>query len=77
VVEDFEQMRRWVCSTLTSLQQLQVICEVTDGQDAVVKAEELQPDLIVLDIGLPTLNEHAKLWAGLVWRDEMEGTTDC
>jgi DNA-binding NarL/FixJ family response regulator len=38
------------------LQQLQVICEVTDGQDAVVKAEELQPDLIVLDIGLPTLN---------------------
>jgi DNA-binding NarL/FixJ family response regulator len=56
VVEDFEQMRRWVCSTLTSLQQLQIICEVTDGQDAVVKAEELQPDLIVMDIGLPTLN---------------------
>ena len=34
--------------------ELQVICEVSDGLEAVRKAEELQPDLIVLDIGLPT-----------------------
>jgi DNA-binding NarL/FixJ family response regulator len=36
--------------------EVQVICEVADGLEAVQKAEELQPDLIVLDIGLPTLN---------------------
>ena len=36
--------------------ELQVICEVSDGLEAVQKAEELQPDLILLDIGLPTLN---------------------
>ena len=36
--------------------ELQVICEVSDGLQAVQKAEELQPDLILLDIGLPTLN---------------------
>jgi len=35
---------------------LQVICEVSDGLEAVHKAEELKPDLILLDIGLPTLN---------------------
>jgi DNA-binding NarL/FixJ family response regulator len=35
---------------------LQVICEVSDGLEAVQKAEELQPDLIVLDIGLPKMN---------------------
>jgi DNA-binding NarL/FixJ family response regulator len=35
---------------------LQVICEVADGWEAVQKAEELKPDLILLDIGLPTLN---------------------
>jgi DNA-binding NarL/FixJ family response regulator len=35
---------------------LQVIGEVSDGLEAVQKAEELQPDLIVLDIGLPTLD---------------------
>jgi DNA-binding NarL/FixJ family response regulator len=37
-------------------QDLHVICEVADGLDAVRKAEELKPDLILLDIGLPTLN---------------------
>jgi len=35
---------------------LEVICEASDGLEAVNKAEELQPDLILLDIGLPSLN---------------------
>jgi DNA-binding NarL/FixJ family response regulator len=35
---------------------LQVIGEASDGFDAVQKAQELKPDLILLDIGLPTLN---------------------
>jgi CheY-like chemotaxis protein len=35
---------------------LQIVGEVSDGLEAVQKAQELQPDLIVLDIGLPTLN---------------------
>jgi DNA-binding NarL/FixJ family response regulator len=35
---------------------LEVVGEVSDGLDAVHQAEELQPDLILLDIGLPTLN---------------------
>jgi CheY-like chemotaxis protein len=34
----------------------QVICEVSDGSEAVQKAEELKPDLILLDISLPKLN---------------------
>ena len=36
--------------------ELQVIGEVSDGLVAVQKAEELQPDLVTLDMGLPTLN---------------------
>ena len=36
--------------------ELQVIGRVSDGLEAVHKAEKLQPDLIVLDIGLPSLN---------------------
>jgi DNA-binding NarL/FixJ family response regulator len=35
---------------------LQIIGEASDGLEAVHKAEEMQPDLIVLDRGLPTLN---------------------
>src|SRR5579859_3187458 len=56
VVEDNEPFRRFVCSTLGELPELQIVCEVSDGLEAVQKAEELQPDLIVLDIGLPSLN---------------------
>jgi DNA-binding NarL/FixJ family response regulator len=56
VVEDFEPFRRFICSTLGKTPNLLVICEASDGQEAVQKAEELKPDLILLDIGLPTLN---------------------
>jgi DNA-binding NarL/FixJ family response regulator len=55
-VDDFEPWRKFVCSTLQKRPQLQNILEVSDGFDAVEKARELQPDLILLDIGLPTLN---------------------
>jgi DNA-binding NarL/FixJ family response regulator len=56
VVEDFEPFRRFIASTLQKRPDLQLICEVSDGLEAVQKAQELQPDLILLDIGLPTLN---------------------
>ncbi len=56
VVEDHEQFRRFICSRLEKAPELQVVGIVSDGLAAVQKAEELQPDLILLDIGLPTLN---------------------
>ena len=56
VVEDFRSFRQFVCSKLKQKAELRVICEVSDGLEAVQKAEELEPDLILLDIGLPSLN---------------------
>jgi len=56
VVDDYQPWRRFVSSELRKRPELQVTCEVWDGLDAVHKAQELRPDLILLDIGLPTLN---------------------
>ncbi len=56
VVEDYEPFRQFVCSMLSKVPGLKVIGEVSDGLEAVQRAEELQPDLILLDIGLPKLN---------------------
>ena len=56
IVEDFEPFRRFVCSLLDERPDLQVVGEVSDGLEAVQKAKDLRPDLILLDIGLPTLN---------------------
>ena len=56
VVEDFAPYRQFICSTLASMGSLQIIAEVSDGVEAVQEAVKLQPDLILLDIGLPSLN---------------------
>jgi DNA-binding NarL/FixJ family response regulator len=56
VVEDFVPFQDLICSTLMKKPNLQVIGKVSDGQEAVERAEKLKPDLILLDIGLPTLN---------------------
>jgi CheY-like chemotaxis protein len=56
VVDDFAPFRRYVCSALQNQLKLHVIGEVSDGLEAVQRAQQLQPDLILLDIGLPTLN---------------------
>ena len=55
MVEDSEPFRKIICSILGKRPELQIVGEVSDGLEAVQKAEELQPDLISLDIGLPTL----------------------
>jgi DNA-binding NarL/FixJ family response regulator len=56
IVDDFENWRRQVHSLLQARPAWQVIAEASDGSEAVQKAEDLKPDLILLDIGLPKLN---------------------
>jgi len=56
VVDDYRPFRQFICTTLGKNAELQVIGEAADGLEAVQKAVELRPDLIVLDIGLPTLS---------------------
>ena len=56
VVDDYEPWRRFIRVTLLAYENLQVVGEGSDGVEAIQKTRDLQPDLILLDIGLPTLN---------------------
>ena len=56
VVDDHEVVRRVICSLLSSDSSLDVVCQSADGEGAVEKAEELQPDLVLLDISLPGIS---------------------
>jgi DNA-binding NarL/FixJ family response regulator len=56
VVDDFEPWRAFVASELQNESEVQVVCEVADGLKAVESSARVQPDLILLDIGIPTLN---------------------
>jgi DNA-binding NarL/FixJ family response regulator len=52
VVEDNAFVRRGICSLLSGDGTLEVVCETADGNEAIAKAQELLPDLVLLDIRL-------------------------
>jgi DNA-binding NarL/FixJ family response regulator len=56
VVEDFPAFRRFITSALGGRRDLLIIGVASDGPEGVQKAVELKPDLVLLDIGLPTMN---------------------
>ena len=56
VVDDFDPWRRFISTKLQEQRHFQIIGVALDGLDAIQKAEELQPDLILMDFGLPKLN---------------------
>ena len=56
VVDDCAPFRHFLCTTLQARPDLQVVGQASDGLQAVQSAEELQPDVIFLDIGMPKLN---------------------
>jgi DNA-binding NarL/FixJ family response regulator len=56
IADDYEGWRRQARLVLQVRQELQVIWEASDGLEAVQKAEELKPDVILLDISFPKLN---------------------
>jgi DNA-binding NarL/FixJ family response regulator len=55
VAEDIELWRQFISSTLLKEPSFQIICEVADGVQAVLMAEQHQPTIALMDIGLPRL----------------------
>ncbi len=56
LADDREPFRHAVSSVLMDLPELKLLAEAANGGEAVEKAAELKPDLVLLDIGLPVIN---------------------
>jgi len=56
VVDDNESVRRSICQLLKTQPDLEVICEATDGADALRKAREHLPDVVLLDVTMPNMD---------------------
>jgi DNA-binding NarL/FixJ family response regulator len=56
IVEDYEEYRQFLRLTLLKETKFVVVGEALDGLQALQQAEELQPDLILLDLSVPKLN---------------------
>jgi DNA-binding NarL/FixJ family response regulator len=71
VVDDNESVRRGICQLLTAHADIDVVCEGADGADAIRKAREHKPDLILMDVTMPTMNG---LEATRIIKRELPGT---
>jgi DNA-binding NarL/FixJ family response regulator len=56
LVDDIASFRTLATSTLGGRSGFKIVGEAIDGEEAVQKAQDLKPDLVVLDIGLPKLH---------------------
>jgi DNA-binding NarL/FixJ family response regulator len=56
LVDDFAAWRKYVRSVLQERENFDVVGEAADGEEAIEKATELQPDLILMDFAMPKMN---------------------
>lgn len=56
LVEDHQITRIGLRCSLEVIEDFEIIAEAEDGKLAVAKAQELHPDVILMDIGLPGLS---------------------
>jgi DNA-binding NarL/FixJ family response regulator len=56
IVDDNAVIRRSLRHILQSIEGWKVVGEAVDGEDGIAKAQELHPDLVVLDMAMPRMN---------------------
>ena len=56
LVDDHESFRRVLVSFLRSLQGIEIVGEAVDGNEAVDKTGQLQPDIVLMDVHMPHKN---------------------
>jgi len=56
IADDHDLMRRGVRTLLEAHTGWEICAEAPTGREAVAKAEELKPDIVILDISMPDLN---------------------
>jgi DNA-binding NarL/FixJ family response regulator len=56
IADDHELVRRGLVALLQAHEGWEICGEATDGREAVEKAKQLKPDVVILDVGMPNLN---------------------
>lgn len=71
IADDHDVVRRGIRFVLEGNPHIEVIGEASNGEEAVERTLELQPDLIVMDVGMPILNGLTAAAVIKKWRPEI------
>ncbi|MDX9956561.1 MAG: response regulator transcription factor, partial [Anaerolineae bacterium] len=56
VVDDHTIVRKGIRALLAEIADLEVVGEAADGHEAIVQADRLHPDVILMDLGMPRMD---------------------
>ena len=56
IVDDNAKFRKTAIKVLSDKQDIEVIGEATEGKEAISRAKELKPDIVLMDIRMPVMN---------------------
>jgi len=56
VVDDSDIVRRLICQILQTQPDIEIVCEASDGEDAIRKVRVHRPDVVLMDITMPVMN---------------------
>jgi DNA-binding NarL/FixJ family response regulator len=56
VVDDNESIRHALCRVFTFESGFEVCAEAENGKDAIEKAQDLRPDVVIMDLSMPVMN---------------------
>lgn len=56
LVDDHEQIREALRKLLVACEDVEVVAEARDGEEAIMKVASCQPDIILMDINMPRMN---------------------
>ncbi|MGA5580767.1 response regulator [Streptomyces thermodiastaticus] len=56
VVDDHQVVRRGLCTFLEVQDDIEVVGEAADGAEGVARAEELRPDVVLMDVKMPVMD---------------------
>jgi DNA-binding NarL/FixJ family response regulator len=70
IVDDNLPIRQAIRELLTSYDDIEIVAEAGDGNEAVALALSCQPDVILMDLNMPTMNGiEAARWIKSSWND--------
>ena len=56
LVDDHGLFRKGIASLLSQLKELEIIGEASNGVEGIMKAKELKPDIVIMDVEMPEMN---------------------